>query len=316
MQHVITFALAFAIVYALVPVMRKIALRTGFVDMPNQRKIHTDPIPLLGGAAMFAGFFATTMLRGDITREYIGLALGALVIFLVGLIDDYAKTRGKDFPALPKFLGQILAAAILVYFDVRIETITAPFGDRGYWDLPLWLSVIATLLWVVGITNMFNFLDGVDGLAGGIAAISATSLLFISLLKDQPASALFAVTLIAVTLAFLRHNFHPARIFMGDSGSNFLGFTLAAIAVEGAFKAYTLVSVVVPVLALGVPIFDFFYVTIRRIKEKRPVYKPDKEHTHHQLMRSGLSQIQTVAFLYLLGICFSLASIIVVLVNK
>ncbi|WP_018130800.1 MraY family glycosyltransferase [Effusibacillus pohliae] len=317
MQHVLTFTLAFFIVYALVPVMRAIALRTGFVDIPNQRKIHRDPIPLLGGAAMFVGFFVTTMLMGEVDREYIGLALGALVIFVIGLVDDYAKTRGKDFPALPKFIGQLLAASILIYFGIRIEGITIPFGGgAGYYQFDYWLSVIGTILWVVGITNMFNFLDGVDGLAGGIAAISATTLLFISILKGQTDSAMFATTLIAISLAFLRHNFHPARIFMGDSGATFLGFTLAAIAVEGAFKAATLVSVAVPVLALGVPIFDFFYVTIRRLKENRPLHKADKAHTFHQLMRSGMTQIQAVAFLYLLGICFSLASIIVVLVNR
>ncbi|BCJ87114.1 MraY family glycosyltransferase [Effusibacillus dendaii] len=316
MQQLFTFTLAFLVVYALVPVMRKIALKTGFVDIPNQRKIHTDPIPLLGGAAMFVGFFVTTLIMGERSSEYVGLMLGALVIFLVGLIDDYMKTRGKDFPALPKFIAQIAAASILIYFDVRIEGITIPFGGLGYYQFTYWVSVLATVLWVVGITNMFNFLDGVDGLAGGIAAISATTLLFISLLKGQPTSAMYAVTLIAISLAFLRHNFHPAKIFMGDSGATFLGFTLSAIAVEGAFKAATLVSLVVPVLALGVPIFDFFYVTIRRLKENRPIYKADKGHTFHQLMQSGLTQIQTVAFLYLLGICFSLVSIIVVLVNK
>lgn len=316
MQHVLTFTIAFVIVYALVPVMRTIALRTGFVDLPNQRKIHTDPIPLLGGAAMFIGFFITTLVMGQINGEYIGIGLGALVIFLIGLIDDYAKTRGKDFPALPKFIGQLAAAGILFFYDVRIDMVTNPFGNGDLYYFQPWMSVMATFLWVVGITNMFNFLDGVDGLAAGIAAISATTLLFISLLKGQPTSAMFAVTLIGISLAFLRHNFHPARIFMGDSGATFLGFTLAAIAVQGAFKAATLVSVAVPVLALGVPIFDFFYVTFKRVKENRPIYKADKGHTFHQLMRSGMSQIQTVAFLYLLGIVFSLASIIVVLVNQ
>jgi UDP-GlcNAc:undecaprenyl-phosphate GlcNAc-1-phosphate transferase len=316
MQHLLTFTVAFLTVYALVPVVRAIALRTGFVDIPNHRKIHTDPIPLLGGAAMFAGFFITTLLMGEINGEYVGIGLGAFLIFLIGLIDDFAKTRGKDFPALPKFIGQLAAAWILYSFGVQIDGITIPFGHGDYYQFAPWMSVMATFLWVVGITNMFNFLDGVDGLAAGIAAISATTLLFISLLKGQPTSAMFAVTLIGISLAFLRHNFHPARIFMGDSGATFLGFTLAAIAVQGAFKAATLVSVAVPVLALGVPIFDFFYVTIKRVKENRPIYKADKAHTFHQLMRSGMNQIQTVAFLYLLGIVFSLASIIVVLVNK
>lgn len=319
MYYALTFALAFILVYAMIPVVHKIALKTSFVDMPNARKLHTNPIPLLGGAAMFIGFFATTLLMSDLDRSFVGMALGGLLIFLVGLIDDFAKTRGKDFPALPKFLAQIAAAWILVYFDVTIQGITVPFGDfgtNGYFFFPHWLQVASTMLWVIAITNMFNFLDGVDGLAAGIASISATTLLFISILKGETSTSLFAITIIGISLAFLRHNFHPARIFMGDAGATFLGFMLAAIAVDGAFKSATLVSVIVPVLALGVPIMDTFYVVIRRIREHRPIYKADKEHTFHQLMRSGMNQIQTVAFLYLLGIVFSLASIVVLLVNN
>jgi UDP-GlcNAc:undecaprenyl-phosphate/decaprenyl-phosphate GlcNAc-1-phosphate transferase len=315
----LTFIIAFGVVYALIPFLRKVALQIGFVDMPNKRKIHQDPIPLIGGTAMVIGYYVTTFFMGDYSgdnRKYIGMVFGGLLMFIVGLIDDFAKTRGKDFPALPKLMAQFIAAGILVYSGIKINGITIPFGSHGYLVFHEWVKVLTTLIWVVAITNMFNFLDGIDGLAGGIAAISAMSLVFISILKDQPVSAMFAMTLIGISLAFLRHNFHPARIFMGDSGSTFLGFTLAAIAVDGAFKSATLVSVLVPVLALGVPIFDTLYVIIKRFRERRPIYKADKSHTHHQLMRMGLTQVQTVSFLYLLGISFSLASIVVLLLNR
>ncbi|MCL6593679.1 MAG: undecaprenyl/decaprenyl-phosphate alpha-N-acetylglucosaminyl 1-phosphate transferase, partial [Alicyclobacillus sp.] len=215
--------------------------------------------------------------------------------------------------AWPKFVMQILAAVVLVSFGVSIGGVTLPIqGD--FFAFPAWLSWLTTVLWVVAITNMINFLDGVDGLAAGLSAISAMSLFFIALLKGQAAMAVFAVVLMGAALGFLRHNFHPARIFMGDAGATFLGFVLAAIAVEGAFKSATLVSLVVPVLALGVPILDTLWVVIRRFRENRPIYVADKGHTFHLLMKSGLSQVQTVAFLYLLGVCFSLASIVVLLV--
>lgn len=315
----LTFLLAFGVVYALIPVLKKVALKIGFVDMPNKRKIHHNPIPLIGGTAMVIGYYVATIIMGDYSgenRKYIGMILGGMLMYAVGLIDDYVKTKGQDFPALPKLFAQFVAAGILVYSGIKINGITIPFGPQEYLQFQEWVKVLTTLLWIVAITNMFNFLDGVDGLAGGIAAISATTLVFISILKGQPASAMFAMTLIGISLAFLRHNFHPAKIFMGDSGSTFLGFTLAAIAVDGAFKSATLVSVLVPVLALGVPIFDTMYVIIKRFRENRPIYKADKCHTHHQLMRMGLTQVQTVSFLYLLGISFSLASLVVLLLNR
>ncbi|MCL6452110.1 MAG: undecaprenyl/decaprenyl-phosphate alpha-N-acetylglucosaminyl 1-phosphate transferase [Alicyclobacillus sp.] len=294
--------------------MRKLAIRYGFVDRPNQRKIHTEPIPLLGGLPLYAGFVLTAGIFGQAGRTFWGIAVGGFVILAIGVLDDYYKTRGRDFKAWPKFLMQIVAAVILVCFGVQIGGITLPL-HHGFYVFPLWLSVLTTVLWVVALTNMLNFLDGVDGLAGGISAISAVTLFFIALLKGQPAMAVFAIALMGSALGFLRHNFHPARIFMGDAGATFLGFVLAAVAVEGAFKSATLVSLVVPVLALGVPILDTLWVIIRRFKENRPIYVADKGHTFHMLMKSGLTQIQTVAFLYLLGLCFSLASIVVLLVS-
>ncbi len=316
MRYLLAVVLSFALVYLSVPYVQRLALKTGFVDMPNQRKIHKSPIPLLGGLAIYGGFVITAAIFTHRAQEFWGIAIGGLLIFLIGIVDDFFKTRKQDFPAWPKFLIQIVAACILPIFNVSIQGINIPFVDPSFVSFPLWLRVVTTVIWVVGITNMMNFLDGVDGLAAGIAAISATTLFFIALLKGHPAMAMFAIILIGVALGFLRHNFHPARIFMGDAGATFLGYVLAAIAVDGAFKSATLVSVVIPVLALGVPIMDAFYVIIRRFRENRPIYVADKGHTFHRLMSSGLSQKQTVTFLYLLGICFSLVSIVILLVQK
>lgn len=311
--YIVSFVVAFAIVYGSIPYIRRLALRLRFVDQPNPRKIHTEPIPLLGGLGIYFAFVITSAIFGVARHTFWGVTIGGLIIFAVGVIDDFYKTRGKDFKAWPKFIMQILAALILVLFGIQIGGVNLPF-HHGFYSFPVWLSWLTTILWVVAITNMVNFLDGVDGLAAGLSAISAMTLFFIALLKGQYPMAVFAVILMGAALGFLRHNFHPARIFMGDAGATFLGFVLAAIAVDGAFKSATLVSLVVPVLALGVPILDTIWVVARRFRENRPIYVADKGHTFHMLMKSGMNQIQTVAFLYLLGICFSLASIVVLLV--
>ena len=311
--YVISFATAFIFVYVSIPYIRKLAVRLGFVDRPNQRKIHKEPIPLLGGLPLYVGFLITAGGFGRAGKTFWGLAVGGLLILLSGILDDYYKTRGRDFKAWPKFVMQIVAALVLVAFGVDINGVNLPIS-HSYFAFPTWLSVLTTVVWVVGITNMMNFLDGVDGLAAGISAISAMTLFFVALLKGQDSMAVFAVVLMGSALGFLRHNFHPARIFMGDAGATFLGYVLAAVAVEGAFKSATLVSLVVPVLALGVPILDTVWVVVRRFRENRPIYVADKGHTFHMLMKSGLTQIQTVVFLYLLGICFSLTSIVIQLV--
>jgi UDP-GlcNAc:undecaprenyl-phosphate/decaprenyl-phosphate GlcNAc-1-phosphate transferase len=312
-SYLLSFVVAFALVYFTVPSVRRLAIRVGFVDQPGHRKIHTEPVPLLGGIAIYVSFVVTSGLFMHIGPTFYGIAIGGLLIFCVGILDDYYKTRGMDFKAWPKFLTQIAAAMVLVAFGVTINGVNLPFS--GFFHFPLWISIITTVLWVVAITNMINFLDGVDGLASGLSAISAMTLFFIAILKHQYPMAIFAVVLMGSALGFLRHNFYPARIFMGDAGATFLGFVLSAIAVNGAFKSATLVSLIVPVLALGVPIADTIWVVIRRFRENRPIYVADKGHTFHALMKSGLTQIQTVTVLYLVGLCFSLASIAVLLVT-
>ncbi|MHB1682951.1 MAG: MraY family glycosyltransferase [Bacilli bacterium] len=319
----VTLVLSFLIVYALIPVMRRIALRTGFVDLPTDRKAHKAPLPMLGGAAMMIGFILVTVtirhfmidtsLKPD--KPFLGLIIGSILMFIVGMIDDYAKTRKRDFPAWPKFIAQMIAAAVLIFCGATIKGIQDPIHPVYYVTFASWVSDLLTILWVVGIVNVFNFLDGLDGLAGGIAAMSATTLLIISTLKGDWSSAVLAAALIGVTLAFLRFNFYPARIIMGDAGSTFLGFVLASIALTGAFKSATVISIFVPVLALGVPIFDAIYVVFKRMKEKRPVYKADRSHGHYRLMAAGLTQIQTVSVMYLVALGFSIISIAIVIWN-
>jgi UDP-GlcNAc:undecaprenyl-phosphate GlcNAc-1-phosphate transferase len=316
MVYIWALVISFLLVFLSVPYVQKLALRIGFLDVPNQRKIHKNPVPLLGGLAIYGGFALTSAMFTRRGPEFWGILLGGFLIFAIGVFDDYCKTRRRELSALPKFAVQLVAASILPLFNISIQGIHVPFFHHLFLVFPWWLRAITTIIWVVGITNMLNFLDGVDGLAAGISAISATTLFCIALVKGHDDMAIFSIILIGCALGFLRHNFHPAKIFMGDAGATFLGYVLAAIAVDGAFKSATLVSVVIPVLALGVPIMDAFYVMFRRFRENRPIYIADKGHTFHQLMSAGLSQKQTVTFLYLLGICFSLGSIVILLVNR
>ncbi|MCL6600488.1 MAG: undecaprenyl/decaprenyl-phosphate alpha-N-acetylglucosaminyl 1-phosphate transferase [Alicyclobacillus macrosporangiidus] len=311
---------AFAVSWLLVPPLRRVALRWRFVDLPNARKVHKQPLPLLGGAAILAGFLAASLagsLRlGHVPRVYWGMLAGSVLLFTIGLVDDYYKTRGRDFPASPRFVTQLIAAAVVAGCGGTVRGFSMPFGHPHFVQFPAFISILVTLVWIVGVINVFNFLDGLDGLAAGIASISAGTLLFIAIIKGDAASALWAAALTGAALGFLRHNFYPARIIMGDAGSTLLGFLLASIAVIGAFKSATVVSIFVPVLALGVPILDGLRVVIRRALEGRPVYKPDKTHGHHRLLSSGFSQVQAVTFMYLLSACFSLASMILVLLQR
>lgn len=311
---------AFALAYVLAPHMRKVALRYRFVDLPNERKIHRDPLPLLGGAAIFAGvigaFLAGALWKDWLDTPYIGVVIGATMLFVIGLLDDYYKTRGKDFSVSIRFVVQILAALMVPLFGGAIQGFTSPFDGHHFVAIPPYLSLFLTLLWIVGVTNVFNFLDGVDGLAAGIAAISATTLFFVALIKGDTASAWFAIAVTGAAVGFLRHNFYPARIIMGDAGSTVLGYLLASIASVGAFKSATVVSIGVPILALGVPIFDAVRVVFLRARAGRPVYKPDQNHVHHWLLRLGLTQVQTVTVVYLISACFSLVSMLVLLLNR
>jgi len=315
MKYLIPFMMAFAIVYILIPVLSKLSFKIGFLDMPNERKIHKQPIPVMGGIGIFIGFVIVFLLfvrhEGEKT---LAVLLGSLLIIGIGVIDDWYKTRGKDFPALPKFVVQIASAVLVYHSGIVFWGFHNPFTHTDV-ILPVWLQFSFTIMWIFGVTTVINFSDGIDGLAGGITTISATTLFIVALTKGQHISAMMAIILVGAVLGFLRYNRHPARIFMGDSGATFLGFVVSIIALDGAFKQATVLSIFIPVLALGVPIFDNIFVVFKRIRERKPIYKADKSQIHFRLMSRGLNQKQVVVFLYLVSLCLSLTSIIVLLIS-
>lgn len=307
--------IAFLTAWLLVPSLRKLALRLQFVDRPNARKKQKEPLPLLGGAAIFAGFLvatlATSSIWGTEMGAYRGLIYGSLLLFGIGLVDDFYKTRGLDFPAAPRLVLQIVSAVLVAIYGGAVQGFTMPFPEPHFIAFPEWLSYLVTIIWIVGVINVFNFIDGLDGLSGGVAAIAATTLSIVAMAKGQLPSALWAAALVGGCLGFLRHNFYPAKIIMGDAGSTLVGFLLAGISVIGAFKSVTAVSIFVPMLALGLPIFDGLRVVINRVLRGKAPHKPDRTHGHHRLLDAGFSQVQTVTVLYLLSACFSLTSLIV-----
>jgi|HigsolmetaAR203D_1030402.scaffolds.fasta_scaffold00974_1 UDP-GlcNAc:undecaprenyl-phosphate GlcNAc-1-phosphate transferase len=314
LQYLIPFLAAFGSAVVLMPAARTIALRIGFVDRPTGRKIHSQPVPLLGGIVIFFSIVCSLWLFEGPNSLTLAITTGGTLLLLTGLADDYAKTKGRDFPVGPRVAVYLAASAVPVLFGIQIVGISNLSG--GMFLFPGWLAWLATMLWVFALMNMINFIDGVDGLASGIVAISSLTLFFVAMMKGQADSAQLAVVIVGATVAFLMYNFHPAKIFMGDAGAVFLGYTLSVLSIDGALKGATFVTVGVSMLALGVPIMDTLVVFARRIAEKKGLHRADQLHTHHSLMKWGLTQTQTASFLYLIGGLFSLLSIIVFLLFR
>ncbi len=286
------------------PLVRLVALRLGLVDRPGGRKVHTKPTPRVGGVAIFLGFAAAIAVQfgGEIYYGWpgglsegrsavIGCLAGMAVVFVVGLIDDVVTLNPGA-----KLMGQLFGAVIVVLSGLRIEFVGNPFGG-GLILLGL-LSVPVTVIYIVAFTNVINLIDGLDGLAAGVSAIAAVSLLVLALQSNQPDAAVFAAALIGACLGFLRHNFSPASIFMGDSGSMLLGFALAAISLLGIMKSVAAIALAVPLLIIGVPIFDTASAIIRRLLHRRPIQEADRGHIHHRLLGRGFGQRQTVLIIY------------------
>ncbi len=316
--YVIAFALSFLIVYLLIPPFGKLAFRLDFVDKPRkdvERKLHREAIPLTASYAIFIGFFVAYILVARAWNWETGaLFAGGVLLLTIGTIDDWYKTKGKDFPALPKFIVQV-SAAVLVYFSGNAFTGFYNPLSGDYVTLPVVVSFLLTILWIFGVTTVINFSDGLDGLAGGLSAISAGTLFIVALVMGQSNSAIMAIILVGVTVAYLRFNKPPAKIFMGDAGATFLGFVLAVIALDGAFKQATVLSLFIPILALGVPIFDNIFVVIKRFMQGKSIYQADASQVHYRLLRAGLNTKQALGFLFLASTCFSLFSIILLLVQ-
>lgn len=316
--YALSLLISFAIVYFLIPPFGRLAFRLDFVDKPRkdvERKLHKQPIPLTASYVIFIGFFVTYLLvTRDFSLQTGAIFAGGVLLLIIGTLDDWYKTKGKDFPSLPKFIVQISAAVLVYASGISFTGFFNPLSGE-YVVLPVLLQFLLTILWIFGVTTVINFSDGMDGLAGALSAISAVTLFIVAIAKGQSNSAIMAIILVGVTIAYLRYNKPPAKIFMGDAGATFLGFILAVIALDGAFKQATVMSLFIPILALGVPIFDNLFVVVKRMMQGKAIYQADASQAHYRLLRAGLNHKQVVMFLCLISTCLCLSSIILLLVQ-
>jgi UDP-GlcNAc:undecaprenyl-phosphate GlcNAc-1-phosphate transferase len=289
-RALIAFVLALALTAVVTPLVARLARRVGALDPVQERGLASEPTPLLGGLAILAGVLVAGSLLLPATTEMRGILIAALLITIVGLLDDLI-----DLPPQLKLLGQVAAGLICVLSGVRVDDFTFPFVGRvdlGDLGGPL------TLIGLVLIMNVVNFSDGVDGLAAGVCAIAAVGFAVIAFDLHEDAAGILAACTAGAALGFLVHNFHPASVFMGDSGSNLLGLLLGGVIVEGSLKTNALIALVVPLVILAVPFLDTGFVVAKRIKYRRPVYRADSNHFHHRFHRMGFSQRKTVLYLY------------------
>jgi UDP-GlcNAc:undecaprenyl-phosphate/decaprenyl-phosphate GlcNAc-1-phosphate transferase len=292
-------ALALLVVVLLTPAVGGMARLLGVVDRPDRRRLNRNPIPRLGGIALFLGVLVPALAFLPIGREIRGLLLGAAVATTVGAVDDF---RGLLW--WQKLGGQVVAAAIPTAFGIWIDRFTFPFV--GIHELPAWVGIPATVVWIVALMNMVNFLDGLDGLAAGVCSIAGATFAVIALSLGKPEAAIVSAIVAGATLGFLRHNFYPARIFMGDSGALLLGFVLATVAIQGLLKTAATVALFFPLFVLAVPILDTSFVIARRLKHGQKVTAPDQAHLHFRFLRRGYSQRRAALTMY--AWCVTLAA--------
>jgi len=291
----------------LVPFAKKCALHINALDIPNQRKVHKVPIPRLGGIAIFGAFLLGYMLFAKMSFQMLSILIGGFIIVFIGIIDDI-----KPISARTKFLFQLIAASVVAFYGHIVLDHIDVFGLNLDFASPI--SYFITILFIVGITNAINFIDGLDGLCAGISSIYflTISLIAFILNRKEGLDTILSLIMLGSTLGFLIHNFHPAKIFMGDCGSMFLGFTISIIALLG-FKGATLTSLVIPISILAIPIFDTALAILRRLLKGEKISTPDKEHLHFQLLKMKFSMTATVLIIYGIDILFASISIFFVL---
>jgi UDP-GlcNAc:undecaprenyl-phosphate/decaprenyl-phosphate GlcNAc-1-phosphate transferase len=304
--------LAAWLAWAFTPWVRALALRCGAAPAPRERDVHREPIARWGGLAIYAAFVLSLVIGAlvvhfvfkrpiqlETLKTGVGLVLAGTILTILGAVDDrYELSAGKQI------IVQFVCALLVLPFGVKIEVVSNPFGE-GMINLG-WMSGPITVLWLVAVANAVNWIDGIDGLAAGVTAISAFTMALMAAWSKQPALTILAAALFGALVGFLRFNFNPAKIFMGG-GAPFVGFTLASISAAGAFKAPVAVAVAVPIMLLALPIFDTAAVILKRWRAGRPIYQADKSHLHHRLLELGFSQRQTVLILY--GISLSLCMV-------
>lgn len=288
-----SFLMAFGLSMILTPVAIKIAVKIGAMDVPkDSRRMHTKPIPRFGGFAIFIGNTVSMACFLYWEPRILWILLGGAMIYILGVVDDL-----KDLPAKVKFSGQLLVAVIIYMAGIRIEFLTNFFG-QGKSQLGEVLCFIITVIWIVGATNAINIIDGLDGLAAGTVAISSLCVAYVAYIFGRYMVAAAMLSLAGATLGFLPFNFYPARIIMGDGGSQYLGFMMAALSILGSVKSATVVAVVIPIMVLGLPIFDTIFAILRRIINRKPIMQADKGHLHHRLMGLGYGQRRATLMLY------------------
>jgi UDP-GlcNAc:undecaprenyl-phosphate GlcNAc-1-phosphate transferase len=305
--YVIGFVASCALSVILTPIVKKFAVWVGAVAVPNHRSVHTKIMPQMGGLAIFFAFIGAYFIIAPATKSYnmevaMGLLIGGAIIVLVGALDD----RFVLSPKL-KLLGQLVAASVVVYFGLEVDFVKLPFGDAI--DLNSWIGIPITILWIVGVTNAVNLIDGLDGLSAGVSGIATATIMVLSIMIGNYGVALICAVLLGSILGFLFFNFHPASIFMGDTGALFLGFALATLSILG-YKQATIVSLLVPILILGVPLSDTFIAILRRKLNNKPIFAPDKGHLHHCLMGLGYSTRKTVLIIYGVSAVFGLCAVL------
>lgn len=299
----IYFTFFFCLIFSITvtPLIKNVAVKLGVIDRPNNRKVHEKMTPRLGGLAIFISFMLGILAALPSSPLIQPILSGAFIIVLVGILDDFFELK-----AIWKLLGQTVATCIVIFGGVYIEFINLPFGhvlQLGIFGVPL------TFFWIIFITNAINLIDGLDGLAAGVSTIVLTTISIIAFMDGNMFIAVFSLLLSGSTLGFLVHNFHPAKIFMGDTGSLFLGYMISVISILG-FKSITLFTLLVPIVILGVPLSDTIFAIIRRLVNKKPLSEPDKFHMHHCLLHLGFSHKRTVLLLYGLSTFFAICALL------
>ncbi|AMJ42254.1 glycosyltransferase family 4 protein [Anaerotignum propionicum] len=311
MQHnwllyIAAFASAFAITLVATPFAKWISIKCGAIDYPKDRGVHKKPMPRMGGVAIVLGFTVTVLMvfffdKGMSTKQFIGFLSGALLIAALGVLDDM-----KNLPAKLKFCVQIVAALIVIFSGIQINVVLWPVtAALQKFSIPI------TLVWIVGVTNAVNLIDGLDGLAAGVSSIAALSLMVLCIMTGSNTAVVLTAALAGACLGFLPRNFNPAEIFMGDTGSTFLGFVLSVTSILGVFKGYALLAVSVSVLCLGLPVFDTIFAMLRRMAKHQSIMQPDRGHLHHRLIDRGFSQKQAVLILYAISFCLGCLAIFI-----
>jgi UDP-GlcNAc:undecaprenyl-phosphate/decaprenyl-phosphate GlcNAc-1-phosphate transferase len=297
-----TLIVCFTVSILITPLVKKIAFLVGATDQPNRRKVHQSTMPRLGGLAIFISFIVGILILKPINLASTAILIGSAIIVITGICDDLFELSAKY-----KLIGQLLAAFTVVFLgDLQVVFINLPFGGHlefGYLSIPF------TILWIVGITNAINLIDGLDGLAAGVSSIALVTISGMALIQGNLFVVAVGMIVLMGTLGFLFYNFHPASIFMGDTGALFLGFIISVLSLLG-YKNVTFISFIIPVIILGVPISDTFFAIMRRIINHQPLSAPDKSHLHHCLLRLGYSHRQTVLLIYAMASMFGLVAVI------